>query len=93
MTTQEDMMRDYPPSLAATRKLGSIADGFSFYKFEWLGDRPEESTVMKCSGAVFREAKTGPRKGQRCIKVPGTERTAFVTSDEIKAEAPNSRVS
>lgn len=89
MTVQDDMMRDYPPSLAATKKLGGVPEGFSFFAFEWLGDRPEEWTVMKCSGAVFREAKSGPRKGELCIKVKGTERTAFVTREEIKAEAPN----
>jgi hypothetical protein len=91
MTVQDDMMRDYQPSLAAAKKLGGVPDSFAFFAFEWLGDRPEEWTVMKCSGAVFREAKSGPRKGERCIKVAGTERKVFVTDAEIKAEAPNDR--
>ena len=88
MTIQDEMMRNHPPSLAATKKLGGVAEGFAFFDFEWLGDRPEEWEVMKCTGGVFREAKSGPRKGTRCIVVKGTERTAFVTSDEIKAETP-----
>lgn len=92
MTMQNDRMRDYPPSLAATKKIGGVPDGFEFFAFEWLGDRPEEWTVMKCSGAVFREAKSGPRKGKRCIKIPGSERTVFVTEEQINAEAPNDRV-
>lgn len=83
MSLQEDMMRDYPPSIAAANKIGALADGFAFYAFEWLGDRPEEWDVMKVTGAVFREAKTGPRKGEKCIKVPGTDRTVYVTRAEI----------
>ena len=89
MSTQEDMMHNYPPSLAATKKLGSLPDGFSFFMFEWLGDRPEEWTVMKVTGAVFREAKSGPRKGQRVIRVPGSERTVYVMDRDIEAETPN----
>lgn len=89
MSTQEDMMHNYPPSLAATKKLGSLPDGFSFFMFEWLGDRPEEWTVMKVTGAVFREAKSGPRKGQRVIRVPESERTVYVMDSDIEAETPN----
>jgi hypothetical protein len=92
MTKQDEMMLDYPPSLAATKKLGGVTEGFAFFAFEWLGDRPEEWTVMKCSGAVFRAAKSGPRKGERCVKVAGTDRNVFVTDAEIKAETPNDRV-
>jgi hypothetical protein len=89
MTVQVDMMLNYPPNLAAMKKLVGAPDGFAFFAFEWLGNRPEEWTVMKCSGAVFREAKSGTRKGERCIKVSGTERTAFVTIAEIQAETPS----
>lgn len=89
MTKQDEMMVDYPPSLAAIKKIGGVPEGFAFFAFEWLGDRPEEWTVMKCSGAVFRAAKSGPRKGERCVKVAGTDRNVFVTNVEIEAETPN----
>jgi hypothetical protein len=82
----QDTMLNYPPSLAAIKKLRSVEEGFVFYAFEWLGDRPEEWSIMKCTGAVFREAKSGPRKGKKCIKVPGTERTVFITESEMDAE-------
>lgn len=73
MTVQDDMMRDYPPSMAATKKLGGVPEGFAFFAFEWLGDRPEEWTVMKCSGAACHHhrllekawtGRTGMMRGQ-----------------------------
>jgi hypothetical protein len=81
----KDDFSDFPPSMAGMKKLKDVQDGFSFYCFEWLGDKPSEWTTMKLTGAVFREAKTGPRKGQRVVMVPGTTRTAYVTVDEINA--------
>ena len=73
----------YPPSLAAAHKLGEIPDGFMFYEWEWIGDNPKQWTIMKVTGAVFREAKSGPRKGERVIKVSRTQQSIYVTSDEI----------
>lgn len=87
MPPKDEVMRADPITLAAAKKLGGVPDGFSFFRLEWLGAKPEDWKVMKCSGAVFREAKSGPRKGQQCILVKGTEHTAFVTSAEINAEA------
>lgn len=92
MLLSEEMMKDYPPSLAAAKKLsGGVPENFSFYEFEWLGDRPKEWTVMKVVGAVFREAKRGPRKGQKVIIVEGTERTTYVTVEEIEACRPKEK--
>ena len=89
METHDEWMQGFPPSLAAAKKMGSVPDGFAFYEFGWLGDRPEDFTVMQVRGAVFREAKSGKNKGRRTVIVPGTERTIYVTDQEIKAEAPN----
>lgn len=84
------MMSSYPPSIAAAKKLGGVAKDFAFFVFEWLGDKPEEWTVMKCTGAVLREAKSGPQKGKKVIEVPGTKRVAYVTESEINAESKKS---
>ena len=90
MGMADEMMREYPPSLAGAAKMKEgVPSGFAFFAFEWLGDRPDDWDVMKLTGAVLREAKSGPRKGERVIPVKGTERTVFVTSEEIKrAQCP-----
>lgn len=88
MTFASNMMGDYPPSLAAAKQLAPLAEGFVFFSFEWLGRHPDDWHVMRCDGAVLREAKSGPRKGQRVIPVRGTERSAYITREEIaQAEA------
>jgi hypothetical protein len=44
-----------------------------------------ERKVMDVTGAVFRKAAAGPRKGELCIMVPGTRVTAYVTAEEMEA--------
>ncbi|TJY57207.1 hypothetical protein E4T66_17515 [Sinimarinibacterium sp. CAU 1509] len=88
MEMHDEMMLDYPPSLAAAKQLGEVPAGFAFFEFECLGDRPEEFTVMKVTGAVFREAKTGKNKGRRTVAIPGTERTVYVTAEAIRDATP-----
>lgn len=83
-----DMMKSYPPSLAAIKKLDVVPENFAFYEFGWLGDKPEEWTVMEVKGAVFRAAKSGKNKGELSIKVPDTDRTIYVTAQEIEIERP-----
>lgn len=69
---------------AALKKLAPVAENFEIYSVGWLGDKPEDWTVMECKGAVLREVKTGPRKGQYRIIVKGTERTVYVTREDMK---------
>lgn len=83
----ENIFDDTAYGKAALKKLEPIADGFMLFKCGWLGKKIEEMTVMPAKGAVFREAKSGKNKGKRCIIVKGTERTAFVTQEEIAAFA------
>lgn len=40
---------------------------------------------MKVTGADFRVAKAGPDKGKLAVKVKGTDRTVYVTREEIKS--------
>lgn len=86
MDHHDELMQSYPPSLAAAKKIGTVPDGFTFYDFGWLGDKPEDFTVMKVRGAVFRVATRGPNKGRRSVKVPGTDRTVYVTREEIREQ-------
>lgn len=80
-----DMMKDYPPSLAASEVMGTVPENFAFYCFEWLGDNPKHMSVMKCTGAVFREAKTGKNKGKLSVKLDETQVDIYITGEQIKA--------
>ncbi|ODP35163.1 hypothetical protein A9762_12275 [Pandoraea sp. ISTKB] len=68
----------------ALKKLEPLPANFMLYVAGWLGDGTRRD-VMEVSGAVFREAKSGPRKGKLCVMVPGTKRTTYVTADEMDA--------
>lgn len=71
-------------AIAARAKMKNLPENFLIYKFSWLGDTSDrDNCVMEVTGAVFREAKSGPRKGQRCIMVKGTDKQAFLTPDDI----------
>lgn len=70
----------------ARAKMKNLPENFMIYKFNWLGDlNDRENNVMEVTGAVFREAKSGPRKGKLCMMVKGTERKVFLTPDDVKA--------
>jgi hypothetical protein len=71
----------------ALQKIAPTDPDFLLYAVGWLetGAHPSTWDVMEVKGAVFREAKRGPRKGQKCIIVPGSKRTAYVTKAEMKA--------
>lgn len=79
-------MDSAPFSKVARRKLDPLAEGFRFYCAEWLGEKPEDWHAMRVTGACFRPAKSGPRKGQLVVPLPGTKRSAIVTREEIAAE-------
>lgn len=78
-----DMMKTYPPSIAAAKKMKAMPENFAFYKFAWMGDYLE-TDIMEVTGCVFREAKSGKHKGQRSVIVKGTRRTVYITSAEMK---------
>jgi len=68
----------------ALQKISPADSDFRLYYAGWMG-AANDRQVMKVSGAVFRPAKRGRFKGQLHIKVPDTERTAYVTSEEMIA--------
>lgn len=80
-----DLFMNEPQTIVALRKIKLKSPNFRVYCCGWLetGGPPETWEVMEVTGAEFREAKSGPRKGELCIMVPGTKRTAFVTVAEI----------
>jgi len=85
MDMREDIMGTVSYGKAALQKLAPTAENFRLYQAEWLGNKPSEWTVMKVTGAEFREATTGKNKGQLSVMVKDSKRTAFVTREEIKA--------
>ena len=71
-------------TVAARAKWKNLDPNFFVYLYSWKGEFADRGNcIMEITGAVFREAKSGPRKGQKCIKVPNTERSTFLTSTEV----------
>lgn len=71
----------------ALSKLAPVPENFRLYEAGWLGENPKDWDVMEVLGAEFRTAKSGPNKGELCIMIPGTKRTAYVTKAEMAAAA------
>src|SRR5579859_3543555 len=59
---------------------------FRLYIAGWIENGPPEAwDALEVTGAVLREAKSGPSKGKLRIPVPGTKLTAIVTKSEMEA--------
>ena len=80
----EDLFKETTFGQLALAKIKPASPNFRLYSAGWLGDGNQRD-VMDVTGAEFREAKRGPRKGDLCIQVPGTVRTAYVTAEEMQA--------
>lgn len=79
----EDVFAGTIMGRVALEKLKPVDPDFMFYYAGWLGEN--EYKVLKLSGAEFREARSGPRKGQVCILVKGTQRSVYLTAEEMRA--------
>lgn len=77
-----EMMKDYPPSIAASKKLGEVPEDFAWFEFEWVGEFKTTDT-MKVTGAQFRVAKSGKNKGKRSIMIREGMREIYINSSEI----------
>lgn len=84
MDLREDIFADQSYGKLALQKFAPVDPNFRLYIAGWMG-KANERRVMKVTGAVFREAQRGPRKGQLSIMVPGTTRSVYVTSAEMAA--------
>ena len=80
-----DIFAEHAYGKIALKKLGTVAENFRLYRAGWLGEKPEEFSVMKVEGAEFRAAKSGPNKGKLSMMVPGSQRAVLVTKAEMAA--------
>jgi hypothetical protein len=85
MDMQKDVMAEQGYGKVALQKMAPTPENFRLYEAEWLGKKPSEFTVMKVTGAEFREAKTGPNKGKLSVIVKDSKRVVYVTREEMNA--------
>lgn len=84
MDQRIDVFAEYSFGQIALKKIGSPDPNFRLFLAGWMG-KPNDHKVMKIMGAIFREPSRGPNKGQLSIMVPKTQKTAYVTSEEMAA--------
>lgn len=87
MDMQERIFEETAAGKAAMAKIGEVPDNFRLYQFAWMEERPEDWETMQLTGAEFREAKSGPNKGKLSIKIKGTDKTVYVTKEQISRHA------
>lgn len=83
MAMTEDIFAAQPFGILALQKIGPVPDNFRLYEAGWIGSNPSYSRIMKVTGCEFREAKSGPRKGELCMPVKGTTKVAYITNEEL----------
>lgn len=84
---ERDIFAETPYGKAALKKMQPVPENFRLFEAGWLGEQPEDWEIMEVKGAEFRKAKSGPRKGRLAIRIRGTERTVYLTKDQIRKEA------
>jgi hypothetical protein len=82
----KDFFADQSYGKIALKKFGKVSENFRLFYAGWLG-KGMERDVMEVKGAEFRKALTGPNRGKLSIKVQGTERTTFVTAEQMDKPA------
>ncbi len=85
MDMEKDFFADQPYGQLALQKMAPTPSDFRLYCAEWLGDKPNDRQVLKITGGEFRRAKSGKNKGKLSILVKGTDKTVFLTSEEIQS--------
>lgn len=80
-----ELFHETPYGKLALSRFGQVPEGFYIYCCGWLGDVQTEHCVMEVIGCQFRPAKRGAYKGMYSIAVPGTKRTVYLTTAEVKA--------
>ena len=84
---ERDIFAETPYGKAALKKMGPVPENFRLFEAGWMEERPEDWETMMVRGAQFRKAKSGPRKGKLAMRVKGTERTVYVTREQIQEAA------
>lgn len=85
MDMEHDCFAEQPYGQLALQKMAPTPADFRLYCAEWLGDKQNGRQVLKMTGGEFRRAKSGKNKGKLSILVKGTDKTVFLTSEEIQA--------
>lgn len=85
MDMEQDFFAEHAFGRLALKKMAPTPADFRLYRAEWLGDKPNDRQVLKVTGGEFRRAKTGKNKGKLTILVNGTNKTVYLTSQEIAA--------
>lgn len=80
-----DSFADFPFGKAALHKLAPVPENFRLYEAENLG----AGNGMKVTGAVFRVAQKGPKKGLLSILVPGSKQVVYLSLGEIRQHDPD----
>lgn len=70
----------------ALRKLAPVSDNFRLFFAGWLEEKPDDWRTMKVTGALFRQSKSGRNKGKLSIMVKGSQRSVYVTKQEIATQ-------
>lgn len=79
----EDTFAAQPYGKIALKKLPPLPQNFRLFSAGWLGEKAQDWDTMKVTGAEFREAISGTNKGKLAIMVKGTQRSAYVTRQEM----------
>lgn len=80
-----DTYATFPFGKAALQKMAPTPTNFRLYEAENIGPG---SGIMKVKGAEFRIAKRGANRGKLSIIIPGTEKTVYISLDEIRQHEP-----
>lgn len=82
MNMDEDIFADTSYGKAALAKMLPTDLDFRLY----CAGHTDDPGTMFVKGCIFRRALRGPRKGELCIAVPGTDKIAYVTAAECQAQ-------
>lgn len=77
---------DMPFGVLALKAFGKVGADFRLYSAGWVGKYPDFHG-MQVKGADFRRAKSGRYKGQLAFKIPGTDRTTYISVEAIRKQA------
>ena len=83
MSMEIDIYAEYSFGKIALKKFKSEDSNFRLF-CAGIVEKGLRKGSMSVSGAVFRRAKSGAKKGLLCKIIPGTTRTVHVTIEEIR---------
>lgn len=79
MDMKVDVFKETAYGKAALKKMGEVGPNFRLYCAGFIG----KSDSMVVDGAEFREAKSGPNKGQLSVRIEGTQKNVVVYQSDM----------